>query len=153
MQACCRDQFKYSFSFCLFTTQFSGGRQDLPVVPEDMCVIHAGGFLKHLQWSQVIQGTKIHCWMLCFTQKQPSTGGCWKSQHYPGQTTAVSCGRISGSIPPVNCCRATRTLSSWEVDFSRQTEWAAGCLAKHGEDTCIGGAFGVSRDRAVLILD
>lgn len=42
VQACCRDQFGYSFSFCLFTTQFSGGRD----LPEGMCVIHAGGFFK-----------------------------------------------------------------------------------------------------------
>lgn len=48
----------------------------MPVVPEGMCVIHAGGFFKHLQCSQVIQGTEIHCWMLHFTQKQPSTGVC-----------------------------------------------------------------------------
>lgn len=49
-QACCRDQFENSFSFCLFQTWFSGGREDLPVVPEGgMCVIHAGGFLKYLQ--------------------------------------------------------------------------------------------------------
>lgn len=120
VQACCRDQFESRFSFCLFTTQFDGGR-DLPVVPEGMCVIHAGGFLKRLQWSQVIHGTKVHCWMLHFTQKQPSTGVCWKSLHYPGQTIAVFCGRASGSIPPAYCCHATMTLSRWEVDFSRQS--------------------------------
>lgn len=52
----CRDQFKYSFSFCLFITQFSGGREDLPVMPQDVC--HPGRwlFLCICSVSQVISG-------------------------------------------------------------------------------------------------
>lgn len=45
VQASCRDQFEYSFSFCLFTAQFSGGREDPPIAPQGMCV-----FFKHSLW-------------------------------------------------------------------------------------------------------
>lgn len=50
VQASSSDEFEYSFSFCLFTAQISDGKEDPPLVPQGVCVIHAGGFFKHLQW-------------------------------------------------------------------------------------------------------
>ena len=126
VQASCRDQFQYSFSFCLFTTQFSGGREDPLVVHQGMCVIHAGSFFKHLQWwprgLQLFRAQRYVAGCFSLLSSSPLQG-CVEcpstTQGRPLQSSVAA--RTSGSIPIACCCRADVNLHGWEADCSRQT--------------------------------
>lgn len=105
VQACCQISLGIVFPFAYLQHSSVVGEICLLCLKAYVSSVQVA-FLKPLQWSQVIHGTKVHCWMLHFTQKQPSTGVCWKSQPYPGQIIAVFCGRASESSPPAHCCCA-----------------------------------------------